>query len=306
MRQYSLQLGLLVVAMAVGLGGCFGFSPSLPASEVIARFSDNLASLKTFHYEADLNLSGNVPTVLGEDLASPRIAFEGDVANQNLTSPQFTLSAQVRANSSAGPVVIAGQMVGLSGATYFRLSDLVLPTLLPVSLGADARWYRIKHPVTDSSQPSDRLGVEETLVLTPDQALVVKEAIAQHSLFEVVEQLPGAIIGGQPSYHYRVRFDQAAAQNLLEQLDHALALKSSEPDFKLISNYEPEIWINRRTFQLTQLKLTDSYLSSGRSIGFEFVLRLSRPNTKITVSAPNTAEEFRGPDLLKELPLLQW
>ncbi len=144
MKTKLLFMALGLVLGSIFLSGCL--SSNLAADEVMQRSSRALSGLSSFHYQSDLDLSGNLPTNLVEDLTQTNIRLSGDVNSRDLTSPKFTVTAQIEAVAKGGPVSIAGELVSLADETYFKLTNLVLPTLLPVSLGADSRWYKIRHP----------------------------------------------------------------------------------------------------------------------------------------------------------------
>jgi hypothetical protein len=288
-------VGLTLIGLS--LTGCLFQKPA--PEEVLTKFNQSAAALTSFHYDLALKLEGKVPIAIAHDVNRLNLNFSGDAASPNSSQPDFTLQAKVAGTSAEGSLSLEGELVNLSDYTYFRLTDLTLPTLLPVSLGADSRWYKIRHLAP--ANPNERkLGVSKNTSISPEQFQAFRDLISQANIAEVLEVLPDATVSGQRSYHYRVKLKPEAIVQLTNQLGKMFSAKITISNQDMLSRYQPEVWINKRTFQLTQLHLADIYLVNQVPVAFDFTLGLSHQNEKLTVVPPKETEELDATNLLKK------
>ncbi len=287
--------------LALSLSGCI-FSRPTP-DEVITKFAQASSTLATFQYKTDLNLAGRLPIAIVEGASNATVKLVGSANNQNPNSPQFTLQASILGTASAGGFSINGDLVSVGDYTYFRMTNLSLPTLAPVSLGASSRWYKVRHIATAS--PNERkLGVLEKTTFSTEQIEQLRKLIADTSLFEVTEVLPDATVGGQRSYHYRAKFKAESITSLSQQISSLLGVPMTEQNLNNLSDYQPELWVNKRTFQLSQFKLTGLYQTDGVPTVFDLTLGLSHHNEKLTITPPKESEELDPKQwLVQRLPL---
>jgi len=302
MSKHFLKLGLGILTVGIVLGGCSLSAASLSSEEVMQRFSDALSNLGSFHYDAELTLQGNLPSGLNTNFNNSRIKVVGDVMSANAVSPQFTLLAQIYADSSSGPLSITGQVIGLQNYTYFKLTDLLVPTLLPISVGADSRWYRIRHTQNGNNDPSI-LGLGGVSTVSPEQLEAIRELIASHSLFEVAEELPDETVAGQRSYHYIAKPKPDILKQLAEQLNRILQADNITTNFDSFEDYTVDLWINKRNFNLTKLTVSDNYTTDGDIIEFNFDLEMNRHNEPLTIIAPKISEDIDGLNWLQDAVL---
>ncbi|AKM84927.1 MAG: hypothetical protein VE98_C0001G0473 [candidate division Kazan bacterium GW2011_GWA1_50_15] len=292
------QLGWLLLGAMIFLSACS--SRSLSSGEVVQRFSTALADLHSFHYDASLSLSGGISTVLGQKLSSAQFRLTGDVMSPDITNPRVSLQASMQGTASQGDLTLAGQLIGLPDYTYFKLTDLNFPTLLPVSLGADSRWYRVKRPAPDAS--GNRLGASVGQQLTDEQVLAIHNMIASTTIFEVSQTFPDETVYGQRAYRYQAKLRPDNMRYLAAQVSAITG--TSTGDLSLLdqlNNYTADIWINKRNFQLARIKIEDIYLANSVPVSFSLDLGLSRQNEKISIAAPNVAEELDSQNLLDQL-----
>jgi len=302
MSKYFFRLGLGALAVGLVLSGCSLSKAPVSSQEVMRKFSQALSDLGSFHYDAELALWGNLPSGLNIDLSSSRIKLVGDVMSVNDLSPQFTLLAQVYADSKAGPLSITGRVIGLQNYTYFKLTDLLIPTLLPISIGADSQWYRIRHIQNQDSDPSV-LGSGGTPTISPDQLEAIRELISNRTFFKVIEELPDETVVGQRSYHYLVRPKSDVLKQIAEQLSRILQADDVAVDFGALENYVADLWINKRNFNLAKLRIADEYISEEGTVEFDFNLEMDRHNEQLTIVAPQISEDIDGLDWLQRAGL---
>jgi len=292
----SRQLGILLLLVGLLLSGCS--MKTMSADEVTQRFTQASADLHSFHYDATLNLSGNIPSTLGGALSSAQIHLVGNVVNEAPIIPQLSLQANVQATSDQGAIQLIGQLIGLSDYTYFKLTDLKLPTLSPVSLGADSRWYRIKQPSRDEA--SNKLGTVATSGLTAEQVQAMHDAIAGSVLLEVTQTFPDETAYGQRAYHYQGKLQGDNLRSLLTQMSQ-IAHSPTSSGLDSVTAYTVDVWINKRTFQLARLKVEDVYSVEGVPVSFGLDLGLTSQNEKISINPPSAAEDLDRQNLLDKL-----
>lgn len=294
MKTRSIHIILLLLLISnLFLAGCSVSSPK--PDEVMSRFARALASLESFHYQINLKTDGEIPLNLVGGVLSADVRLSGSVDSQDPSTPRFTLEAQVAANSSNGRVDVAGQLINLDDYTYFKLTKLTLPSLSPISLGADSRWYRIRHP--DTGADTNKLGADPTSQLTPEQITDLKEVVAASPLFTVTEVYPDETASGQRSYHYQASLNSDSLQQVtasLEGLAQAARITAGSLDW--LVDYNFELWISKRSFQLTRLKVNGTYTSNEVSVPFELDLSLTRHNDTLPISAPTASEEINSPN----------
>lgn len=278
------------------------FSHPAP-DEVIAKFGQASSTLSTFQYEAILTLAGRLPIAIVEGAGSASIKLTGSANNQDPNNPQFTLQAILSGTASAGQFAISGDLVSVGDYTYFRMTNLSLPTLVPVSLGADSRWYKVRH-VGRANPNENKLGVLEKATFTSEQIKQIRITLADASLFEVTEVFPDMTVNGQRSYHYRAKFKLESIENLNRQISAILSTPLTEQNLSDLSDYQLELWINKQTFQLSQLKLAGLYQTDGLPTDFDLTLRLSRHNEKLTITPPKESEELNPEQWLRQQLLL--
>lgn len=290
-------MGALILTVGLLLSGCS--IKTLSADEVIQRFTQASSDLQSFHYDATLNLTGNLPSALGGRITSAQLHLTGDVINEDPATPQFSLQADVQATSDQGNIKLTGQLIGLSDYTYFKLTDLDLPTLLPISLGADSRWYRIKQPSLDSD--GNKLGTLPTSGgLTSEQSLMIHDVIADSTLLEATQTFPDETAFGQRSYHYQGKLQGDNLRSLLTRISQITG--SPVPTgLDSLTTDTADVWINKRTFQLARIKVTDIYLIEGVPISFMLDFGLTSQNERIKVNPPSVAEELDRQNLLDKL-----
>lgn len=300
MRGLILKSELIALVTAIlFLGGC-AFQKPIP-DEVINRLTQATASVKSFHYNADLTLSGNLPISVVPDVTSAQFKFSGDATTgDNPNAPLFTMKADITGTATQGSLGISGELANLSDYLYFRLTNLSLPTLLPISLGGDSRWYKIRHVAV--AQPNEnKLGVVAGDTIISDQQFQsLRKLMSQTPVMEVIEVLPDATVNGQRSYHYMVQLKPESITELVTQINQLLNVKVDSPNLDLIGKYQPEIWINKRTFQLSQFTLNDLYSLNGLPIAFNLQFGLSRQNEALKIVPPKETEELNPTRLFNQ------
>lgn len=287
------KISLLTLVVGLVLSGCSLSAQSLDSESVMKNFSESLSNLGSFHYETEINLNGNILSGLGENLSSSRIKLVGDVKSANAVSPEFTLLAQIFAQSPDGPISISGQVIGLKDYTYFKLTDLLVPTLLPISVGTDSRWYKIKHVLGGDRDPSI-LGSGGKSSVSPEQLEAIREIISTYQLFDIVKELPDETVAGQRSYHYQAKINSDALKQIIEQFNGILQTNNSTVDLEVYENYLVDLWISKRDFSPTRIHIADDYVVDNEIIEFDFVLGMTNHNLPLTIIAPEVSEDIDG------------
>jgi hypothetical protein len=283
------RLSLLFAAalLSVGLTGCsIGKQPA--PEEVLAGFYNQLSQLQTAHYSAILNLRGGLTTTLASSIDTAQIKLTGDLVNQLGQLPYYSVNADVSATGGQGPIKIDGNLIALDDYTYFQLTDLVLPTLLPVSLGADKKWYKIQ----TEQGGSKHLGGRELASLTPQQELTIRNLVSESNPFTVSQVFPVTTVNGQRAYHYKVKIDPAEVEKLLNGIAKVSKNSKPIPDLSYLANYEPDVYIATKNHQLLRLATNGIYTHGQIPTDFDLTVDLTNHNAKIDLSPPSSSESI--------------
>ncbi|HCL47802.1 TPA: hypothetical protein DHW58_02310 [Patescibacteria group bacterium] len=138
--------------------------------------------------------------------------------------------------------------------------------------------------------------------LTDEQVLAIHNMIASTTIFEVSQTFPDETVYGQRAYRYQAKLRPDNMRYLAAQVSAITG--TSTGDLSLLdqlNNYTADIWINKRNFQLARIKIEDIYLANSVPVSFSLDLGLSRQNEKISIAAPNVAEELDSQNLLDQL-----
>ncbi|MDD5605961.1 MAG: hypothetical protein PHR51_01375 [Patescibacteria group bacterium] len=296
MRSRLVILGLALAAAAIALSGCISGlqAASLEPTEVMTNFSLELERLSGFSYDLTLELSGNLPTGLGQNVEAATLRLTGLMDGTDSAKPNIKASGQITTEVEGLPVTLGGQLISVDDYTYFKIDALQLPLFLSSDIGQLGRWYKVKHPAIETAG--------QVLGTAPSQALTLSNAESfDPNLFEIVEALPDETIGALRSYHYRVHVKTAVLSSLLAQLTDTVLLPDDVLD--QLSNYVVDIWIGKRDFWPTRLVFRGVYSSQGIPLGVDLDIALSNHNHVPTIKAPVVQQFDPYGSLLNELPM---
>lgn len=290
---------LLAALISVGLTGCnIGRQPA--PEDVLAGLYASLSQMQTAHYDMKLSLRGGLTTSFAANIDTAQINLVGDLVNKPGSLPHYSVDADVSANGGDGAIQIGGNLISLDSYTYFQLTELMLPTLLPVSLGADKKWYKIQ---TDPGEAS-RLGGVDAVNLTAAQEGMARFLIANAKPLRVIEVLPMTTVNGQRAYHYVTQIDPAELKSLLEGLAEITGSPKSQPDLNYLAQYKPEIYISSKDNRLLRLAAIGTYLHDGLPTAFDLKFDLTNHNAKIDLGPPSASQSVETAKLfgLPKLP----
>lgn len=282
-----LNLVILAALISVGLTSCSLASQPVP-DNILAGLYSALSQLQTARYEMTLDLRGGLTTSLSSNIDTAKIHLAGNLINRPGQLPHYSVDAQVSATGSDGAIQVGGNLINLDNYTYFQLTELVLPTLLPVSLGADKRWYKI--PTEPNS--ANRLGGSKNISLTPAEEDMVRSLIANAKLLTVKEVLPMTTVNGQRAYHYKTQINAAEVSHIVEGISAITDSTEPLPNLEYLSQYEPEIFVNTKDNQLLRLIVAGTYLHDGVPTAFDLKVDLSNHNTKIDLVPPSSSQSI--------------
>lgn len=276
---------LLAALISVGLTGCnIGKQPA--PEDVLADLYASLSEMQTAHYDMKLGLRGGLTTSFAANIDTAQINLSGDLVNKPGALPHYSVDADVSANGGDGSIQIGGNLISLDSYTYFQLTDLVLPTLLPVSLGADKKWYKIQTDPGDAS----RVGGVDTANLTPAQEGKARFLIANAKPLKVIEVLPMTTVNGQRAYHYITQVDPVELKALLDGMADISGSTKRQPDLSYLAEYKPEVFISSKDGRLLRLAATGIYLHDGLPTAFDLRLDFTNHNAKIDLGPPSASQ----------------
>lgn len=295
-------LGIIgFMLLAVSLSGCSTFT--VEPEETLQKFNAAMAELSSFHYTANLDMKGNIPSNLSTDIRSANFKVIGEVDAKDLNSPTMAMDLDLTAEAGEGSIRLGGNILSLSDYTYFRLSDFSLPTFLPISLAADSKWYRLKHPATAHTKQPNRLGVIDASNLDPTSVVKIKQLLGETNIFEVLEAYPDETVNGARSYHFKVKVLPTSLKDFYTNMRRIVPTVSTPDNLEDLERYEIDLWVNKRNYVMSRLKLSDKYFADGTPIDFDLSLDITKPNTEVHIAAPGSSQELET-SKLKGLPSL--
>ena len=278
--------------------------PTPDPAKVLTKTTFSLANLSGFNYHLDLDLVGSLGNSLATPIKHAHFQLAGTSEDKPQAVPQFTLDANITADSATGPIQLAGNVIGLADYTYFRLTNLKFPTLSPIAVSANSHWYKIQSTPDTLVDPGKRLGASTSPPLVTAQQIVdIRKAVADESLFQVTQTFPDTTLAGHRNYHYQVALNPEDLPRMAAVI--AKDLNLSAPTAAQISaweKYSAEIWIDKSTYNLTQLKISGTSPGKAGNIVFAALLNLDHPNQPAKISAPTNTEELSPASLRSLLP----
>ena len=269
-----------------GLSGCT-ITQAPDPGEVMSSLTASLAELTSVHYDADLRLTGQLASQIVDGLTEANFDLVGDITDLATLQPKLSLSANIDARASSGPVSLSGNLVGADNSTYFQLTQFSIPSLLPVQLTADQQWYKFDNRntgLTSTSKP-----IEPLSQLTEDEMTLISQLISGSRIFEVIESFPQTTVGSERAHHYRVKIDPVELTNLLDGIAEVTGTPNSLPSLDYLADYTPDIFVSTRTNQLLRIKLTDIYMRADLPVAFDLQLDLSRHNSVPGIVPPQSS-----------------
>lgn len=282
-----LNIVLAAALISVGLSGCsIGNQPA--PDDVLTGLYENLSQMQTAHYDMKLNLRGGLTTTLSANIDTAQINLAGDLVNKPGQLPHYSVGAKVSATGSDGSIQIGGNLITLDDYTYFQLTDLVLPTLLPVSLGADKKWYKIQ----TEAGGDHRLGGVDTINLSAAEEEMIRSLIATAKPLTVKEVLPLTTVNGQRAYHYKTQINPEELKRVLSGIASVTNSTKPLPDLDYLSQYEPEIFIATKDNRLLRLSGPGTYIHDDLPTAFDLLLDLTNHNVKIDLAPPSSSQSI--------------
>lgn len=280
-----LNIILMAALISVGLTGCsLGTQPA--PQDVLAGLYASLSQMQTAHYSLRLNLRGGLTTTFAANIDTAQINLFGDLVNKPGAIPHYSVDAQVEANGSDGPIQVGGNLINLDNYTYFQLTELVLPTLLPVSLGADNKWYKIQ------TEPgaAHRLGGIDPMSLSAADEEAIRLLIANAKPLTVKEVLPMTTVNGQRAYHYVAQINPEELEKVMVGIAQITKSEKDLSDLGYLAQYEPEIFVASKDNRLLRVSATGLYLHTDIPTAFDLQVDLTNHNKKIDLSPPSSSQ----------------
>jgi hypothetical protein len=297
-----------LVALAAGIiltaASCSASSPN--PNEVMDRAGGRLAQLTSFHYQLDLTVSGSLANSFSDKITRAHLKLSGDSVNRSPETAAFTLNGDITADAAEGPVSLRGEMVSLPDYTYFRIGQITLPSIIPVALNDSPGWYKIRQTAPAVAADSQELGIASAspAPITPEQLKEVRKIIATVPLWTLLETFPDDTVNGLRAYHYRVKLESEALKLVAPQITKLLRQPDiSSAELDAWSQYEAEIWIDKRSSNLTRIKLDNLQTVNNLPTAINAVLDITRHNRPVEIAAPKSTEEVGSESLLPKFPL---
>ena len=270
-------LGIALVAT-----GCTT-KPALEPEDVIARSGKELIDLVSADFELNLNLNGGLSSNIIGNIDTADINLQGTLDTTVGDYPAYRIHSTIIGGNSRGKIRLSGQVVGLPDNTYFQLSDVSIPTLVPISLGGDNSWYRINTESTKSPLPQ----------VAGDQVSNLEDTLSETTPFTILENLPISFVNGERVYHYKVQFNPESLKQLTNSLP---SLPAEIPDFEFLNDYQSDIYISYSDYQIVRIASAGVYVHGNSPTAFDLVLNLKNHNSTTQVVAPESSKQIDSPN----------
>jgi len=279
----------------LGLAGC---SARPDENTVPDKFSQALARLFSF--------SGNL---FFEDQGDEKRQFlwRGEMDLSELNNPVLKGTLKLETPSDPQNISLTLEMRHLEGASYFRLSQVNLPSSLPFLLSISHKWYRLENEGTlgDGSKWLGGSSSNEKWDEEDDETL--RAFLANTRFFEVEDYLGRETVEGIVSHHFQIKLTEEALKALAQKWGELSQVTASTTAFiqfiNRFTNKKLELWL--ATSDLHPVKLLaegTGSLDPYPPPRLHFELVISGYNIPVRVEPPKEAEEFLNQGLLKLLP----
>ncbi|OGB74204.1 hypothetical protein A2V68_00305 [candidate division Kazan bacterium RBG_13_50_9] len=288
MGRVQTLIGLALLA-TLSLGGC---GVKTDPAVVLDRVSQAMSLTKQAAFVGQFNLSGDPEHNLFEGLSELSVRFEGRADLASLNGLQYLISLLVNGSSAEGSTRIGAEVRSFPDYNYFRITDVAIPLDLPFALTTDNKWYKVKR---SSDSGANVLGSNPRLI-SDEEWEQVRGLIGSSRLFLTDQLLPDETVNGTRSYHLKVIIDRFALVGFLDQLD-AITRGKLQLDraawMKLVDGYNYDLWITKRGYRLTRLKVAGTYIGDElRQVDFDLSLNLTNFDTPVEVTRPSEVEDF--------------
>lgn len=188
-----------------------------------------------------------------------------------------------------------------SSTLYARLDD-ISEMMIPFDFSQiKHRWIKI--PVTQASSSALHLENAGTLYASSSEAYkrALTRALSEQAI-KVVDTLPGSILGGERTYHYRFQVDVGTFSTILsEELravlpdDESITPEELDRDLATLPPLWGDLWIDRDSLTLRRISLS-YHISTTSPMSSDFVTEFDTSSTFVlervaTISSTITAPE---------------
>ncbi|MEA1909627.1 MAG: hypothetical protein U9M89_01200 [Patescibacteria group bacterium] len=289
----------ILTILVITLGGCnWRLDVGSPnADNVLARMTHNLSETETFAFAGDFSLNGPTSVSLFSGLSNLEIDFFGESNVSSVRNMQYGIELTLSGTGDEGATEVGMELRNFPDSDFFRIKHLSLPLSLPFTLSTDQRWYKVG---SNTPESSDILGGVNKL--TNAELKELRGLISESKIFEVTEQLGDATVNGSRTFHYKVGIDSLMVEEILYKW---LTITDSDkvyevPDWvEMLKTYDYEIFINKHSFDLAQIKVSGWYLDA-RNQRLEFTTNIifDRFNNRVDIPRPSDVEDFNLRSLL--------
>ena len=281
-------VGMFVLIL--GLAGC-GVKTEEPAL-VLEKMTRAMSQVEQLEFTGDFQLTGKSNLALLQGLNDLAVTGSGKINLTDIKNLRYLLNVTISGMGSDGKTEIGAELRSFPDLNYFRLTRIAVPLGLPFSLSADNKWYKIKSNNTDEG---NILGA--TPLPTQDQAMQLRQLLAQSKLFNIVQKFPDETVAGVRAYHWQIAFDQEALRQFIESWVNIVGIHDQINPANLsvmLSDYNYEVWIDKRGYRIVKADVKGWYDSADQQrLDFLVKVNLSGFNTRQDISRPaNDTEEF--------------
>jgi len=292
-------LALALIA-TLGLTGCS--SQNVNPDEVLSSMNQSMSGMEQVKVSGQFDLIGSTGQNIFEDLSDLSINLQGEFNLVDISNFKYTNNLTVEGEGEEGHTRLGAEIKSFPDYNYFRITDISIPLGLPFSLTSDNRWYKVRK----NNSGEEALG-SGPHALTDTESHNLRQLIAGTNFFDPIEVFSDATVNGFRSYHLSAVINQANLADFITNLAQVTndKIKVDQSVIEVLANHKYDLWITKRDFRLTKLKVTGVYVSDDYGqINFDVELNLNNFDTPLDITIPSSenVQDFQL-DSLFGLPL---
>lgn len=237
-----------------------------PVPEAIKTMMAKMQEVKSFHYKADLEISGEMPdaiNLLGKMPPSQKLTpvkinsnIQGnlDIHDYNNIKSSFRLSLHTKMEPT---IDLEMEVRSIDNIAYLKLNKLSDLGPIPFNLTQfENQWIKFESTPTTKQQKAETQ-------LTDKQIKQLQDLAKQTNFFIIKQVLKDELIDNVKTYHYKFILDKTEIKNFLIEINKVIGekqptteeLKQLDEAIEQLEQAEGELWIGKEDFLLYKAML---------------------------------------------------
>jgi hypothetical protein len=284
MKKISISLFVTLLLSCLALTGC---QQQADPATILAQMMKFCSEIKQTSFTGQFNLVGASPVGIFNGLNDLSINATGRVDLASIDSFRYSANLNVSGRSAEGSTKIGAEIRSLPDYSYFKVTDISMPLGLPFSLATDDKWYKIKKSnlaegntlgaSNKSLSDSEIIKIRE--LTTTANLFTVTQVLPE----EVVNNLTTYHFKAKINPDDLSNF----FEGLTEITDSKVSLDIPYL-VKLGEGSSFDLWVAKKNFSLVKLKIMSLNNAEADLPNFKLDLNFSKFNSPVDVKPPAT------------------